>query len=1841
MKKRNIKSYMSFIMILAMIFTSIGANFINPYVVNAEENNTEVTAKITVVGKYNEVLFSPQEITVSNAVYASDILKATGLDVKESDAGFVTSIDNLESGAADNTYNMYSGWMYTINDEQPNDVPSKVKIKEGDKIFFYYVKDHNDEFPGWKDFVNVHVRVENQNNTILENTQATVLKGKSILGAIKEALDEKEITSDMDMSGIINKINEIDLSAEGFLWGYTVNDDLNKSKILNKDFDSACLDVAINTGDEIVVYPTDMATIGYAKIETDKTEVSEGQSFIATVSKDDLTMTGTYQFAQGVKVHFDGEEYITNENGQALITPEKAGEYEIYADGEGIVKTDKKKIIVKEEVKNEGSKIRVRVEGINEHLDEAVEVNGTALDALKKAEANVITDQYGMVTTIRGESGIKGVAENTNTGWKYYVIRDGEIDEQALSSGAGSYNVKDGDEVIFYIGAYDATTWADKTYFPQISIEPIKPTAGQAVTLRISSKKYDWSEGLVDLDKDKIKKIGNYTVEINGKAYTSIFGQVTIPNIPEGTVDYIITNNSDNEYPDVVTYRNSIEVSKAVDAQVRVRVEGINKHLDETVEVNGTALDAVKKAAGENVVENGGLITSILGESGKLGIVENINTDWKYYVIRDGEIDEQALSSGAGSYNVKDGDEVIFYIGAYDAITWADKTYFPQISIEPVKPTAGQSMTLKINSKKYDWSKGLVDLDKDEIKEIGEYTVEVNGKAYTSVSGQVIIPNLPEGVVNYIVKNKNDNDNGYLDVVTYRGIIEENKLNKKIKILLDFNILAVGNTLNITAQVLDQDNKELKDETIKWYTSNSEIATIDQDKGIVKGIKEGKVTITAKLASDENITASIDVIVAVQKKNEEKIKEVVKGLKVHYGKKDIFTFREAIGYKATSNNVEDIKLIGDKFKVKSGSQPTDYAGNIIGLLAADKNPRSFENNDYVNELIHALKQEISKGQLISTQVAWGIIGLDMAKEKDEVESAVKKLMTLQNTDGSFGDIDRTAMCMMALGNHKDIEGVINSIDKAKKYIENNKEKILNSSNECTISAVIQGLIAVGENPLASKWTVDGKTMLSSLLKLKNGDTFGNDLATEQCFTALADLYKKESMYTDAKISNEGYDKLFIPVKNDNTGRGDIQEGDKAYISIIGYQNKSIISKSAIDLEKGDNALAVAKRILKNNNIPFDATSSYFKMIENEDNREKAHKKALSGWLYRINGNYKKYENTASSDADVSNGDYIEWRYSLDAGYDIGWETDPNKYGGLGDAKTAIEKAIEDVKNILNDQNASESEISKAVKDVTSKITEKADTITSQAEAKEFINDLKENASMMDKAAECIKTDQGAKDLANESVSVINSLLKASEKLNEDNERKNVAKVTAENMKTTLKVMNKVKDIDDVRKIAKNMIEVAGKIMDKIGKNNSNAIKEKIVEIAKTSVDLAGAHKVEKKALKTEGQKVVAKVDANKIENLAKETTKTIEEMNEKLKKNIEETKIFEKKLAIEISDVHKEEIEANLPSNLVEVIKENNIEKVAIKTEIASFDITPNTFGEKAENREISLSAKKIDRNDLPALTRHKIPEDSLIVDLNAKLGQEKVSNFEEPITITIPYEGKVEEGKEIKVFYLKDDGRIESIGGEYDSATKAITFAITHFSKYFAKKVDKEMTKTFTDLKNYDWAKEAIEAMASKGFISGRKSGIFDPSANITRAEFATLIAKMLEYKGKDEIPFRDVDKEKWYYDAVSIAYKNGLINGRTDTVFDPEGNITRQEMAVIISKVLEKKDYEKANIKSLNKFKDKDDISPWARDGVSLCVKAEIINGMGENNFTPTQNANRAQAAVMIYKLYDLVQE
>ena len=165
------------------------------------------------------------------------------------------------------------------------------------------------------------------------------------------------------------------------------------------------------------------------------------------------------------------------------------------------------------------------------------------------------------------------------------------------------------------------------------------------------------------------------------------------------------------------------------------------------------------------------------------------------------------------------------------------------------------------------------------------------------------------------------------------------------------------------------------------------------------------------------------------------------------------------------------------------------------------------------------------------------------------------------------------------------------------------------------------------------------------------------------------------------------------------------------------------------------------------------------------------------------------------------------------------------------------------------------------------------------------------------------------------------------------------------------------------------------------------------------------------------------------------------------------------------------------------------------------------------------------------------------------------------------------------------------------------------------------------TDIDNH-WAKEYIEYGVEKGYISGYPDGTFLPNKTVTRAEFSKMLNSAVKITAKADADFKDVKAGEWYTEEVQKAVYAAYTTGYDDSTFRPNGNITRQEAAVFLSRVT-LPITERAN---LNEFNDSKDIDSWAQDAVSMIAAKGYIKGDEEGRFLPKGQLTRSQAAKLI---------
>ncbi|TLS52026.1 hypothetical protein FE782_11655 [Paenibacillus antri] len=225
------------------------------------------------------------------------------------------------------------------------------------------------------------------------------------------------------------------------------------------------------------------------------------------------------------------------------------------------------------------------------------------------------------------------------------------------------------------------------------------------------------------------------------------------------------------------------------------------------------------------------------------------------------------------------------------------------------------------------------------------------------------------------------------------------------------------------------------------------------------------------------------------------------------------------------------------------------------------------------------------------------------------------------------------------------------------------------------------------------------------------------------------------------------------------------------------------------------------------------------------------------------------------------------------------------------------------------------------------------------------------------------------------------------------------------------------------------------------------------------------------------------------------------------------------------------------------------------------------------------------------------------------------------------------------------------AVGVWYDEATASYRFVPTRFDREGGTTTATlrrpgnsvyavaSMSKSFEDLTNH-WAKADIELLASKFILKGMSASTFEPEASVTRAQFAAMLMQALSLsEAPAHAAFSDVRPGDWHAGAVGAAAKAVLIAGYADGTFQPDRTITRQEMAVIVSRALAFVDKPAPESGPTLRYSDAAGIPEWASGAVAEASSAGIMSAVAADRFGGEQSTTRAQAAVVLKRMLQWV--
>ena len=159
-------------------------------------------------------------------------------------------------------------------------------------------------------------------------------------------------------------------------------------------------------------------------------------------------------------------------------------------------------------------------------------------------------------------------------------------------------------------------------------------------------------------------------------------------------------------------------------------------------------------------------------------------------------------------------------------------------------------------------------------------------------------------------------------------------------------------------------------------------------------------------------------------------------------------------------------------------------------------------------------------------------------------------------------------------------------------------------------------------------------------------------------------------------------------------------------------------------------------------------------------------------------------------------------------------------------------------------------------------------------------------------------------------------------------------------------------------------------------------------------------------------------------------------------------------------------------------------------------------------------------------------------------------------------------------------------------------------------------------------WAESSIERWSAYGIIQG-SNGQFDPNGQLTCAQLATILAKLLKLPAAKDAGFTDNTVDAWYYDAINRCAAAGILNGNGDGTVTPEAPITRERAMVMLARALGIEPIRKPD---LTKYTDAAQVSAYAQGYVAALIEAGIVGGVTADELAPQDNINRASTVTIL---------
>ena len=342
-------------------------------------------------------------------------------------------------------------------------------------------------------------------------------------------------------------------------------------------------------------------------------------------------------------------------------------------------------------------------------------------------------------------------------------------------------------------------------------------------------------------------------------------------------------------------------------------------------------------------------------------------------------------------------------------------------------------------------------------------------------------------------------------------------------------------------------------------------------------------------------------------------------------------------------------------------------------------------------------------------------------------------------------------------------------------------------------------------------------------------------------------------------------------------------------------------------------------------------------------------------------------------------------------------------------------------------------------------------------------------------------------------------------------------------------------------------------------------------------------------------------------------------------------------------------LEVTFPKGAVDAILEETKASVSIQSELGRVLLSRDVLTSISKTTEggavtVTVAAGKAENAGGLLKGQKDVTEEALkdcsVTKVTIRSGKEKVTAFGgKSITLYLPVGNKAfEVGKSYVVYQISDDGSVEQLVGKCvkTGGKRFLEVTTTHLSTFVALPVE-VVDMPFTDVKEEDWFYGAVVYAYQNSILTGTDETTFSPNGPMTRSMLVTALWRLEgEPEASGASGFPDVKPDAWYAEAVDWASQTGLVSG-TGAGFDPEGSVTREQIASILYRYAKLKGWDVSKTASLQDFADGADTSAWATRAMEWAYAEKLITGKDGNRLDPQGQATRAEVAAILMRLLE----